>query len=556
MTKRDCKRLSPWYLVLCLCVFALLSGTVLAQGSLPSGWSDSDIGSVGVSGSAGYASNVFTVQGGGHSFLSVSADAFHFAYVPLSGDGAITARVTSTNTSGQVGVMIRETLAATSNHMLMDVYSGSLYSLYRTNGGSSSYTAVGGGAVPIWVRVVRSGSTFTGYTSSDGENWKLAGTSQTITMAQNVYMGLAVSGSTTTANTATFDNVSFTSTASPAITSLSATTGPIGSQIVIYGSFFGDSQGLSAVLLGGAPVTINSWNDASITITIPNGATSGDLVVSVAPSMNDSNPLYFTVTGNPLPPGWLDEDIGQVGVVGSAGYASDVFTIQGGGRSFLSVPADAFHFAYVPLAGDGTITARVTSTNTSGQVGVMIRETLAATSNHLFMDVYSGSLYEAYRTSGGSSSYTAVGGGSVPIWVRVVRSGSTFTGYTSSDGENWKLAGTSQTITMAQTVYMGLAVSGSTTTAYTATFDNVSFTSTVSPAPAITAVSATTGPVGSQVVVSGSGFGASQGSSVVLLTGRQRQRQFVEQHSITITIPNGQRREIGQVHVGCSQLER
>jgi hypothetical protein len=40
-------------------------------------------------------------------------------------------------------------------------------------------------------------------------NWTQLGTSQTITMAQNVYVGLAVnSGSTTALATATFDNVS------------------------------------------------------------------------------------------------------------------------------------------------------------------------------------------------------------------------------------------------------------------------------------------------------------------------------------------------------------
>ena len=138
--------------------------------------------------------------------------------------------------------------------------------------------------------------------------------------AQNIYIGLAVAGTTSSLYTATFDNASVTSSASPApaITSVSATTGSIGSQVVISGSGFGASQGNSVVLLHGAAVTINSWSDSSITITIPSGATTGYLLVSVAPSMNDSNPVYFTVTANPLPPGWLDKDIGQVGVIGSA----------------------------------------------------------------------------------------------------------------------------------------------------------------------------------------------------------------------------------------------
>jgi hypothetical protein len=158
-------------------------------------------------------------------------------------------------------------------------------------------------------------------------------------MAQNVYLGLAVSGSTSTTYTATFDDVSIASTAfqaPPAITAVSATTGAVRSQVVVSGSGFGASQGSSAVLLDGTTATINSWSDTSITITIPSGGTSGDLVVSVAPGMNDSNPVYFTVTGNPLPAGWLDLDIRQVAVLGSAGYSSNVFTVQGGGGTTTS----------------------------------------------------------------------------------------------------------------------------------------------------------------------------------------------------------------------------
>src|SRR5208282_2740101 len=86
-----------------------------AQGSLPTGWSDGDVGTVGVAGNASYASGVFTEQAGGSSFLSASTDAFHFAYQPLSGDGTIVARVVSTSsTNAQAGVMIRETLSSSS----------------------------------------------------------------------------------------------------------------------------------------------------------------------------------------------------------------------------------------------------------------------------------------------------------------------------------------------------------------------------------------------------------------------------------------------------------
>jgi regulation of enolase protein 1 (concanavalin A-like superfamily) len=155
------------------------------------------------------------------SFIGVTADAFHFAYVPLSGNGTITARAASTDSSAQAGVMIRETLAANSNHTFSGVYGGSLWGIYRTAGGGSGYAYGGGATIPIWVRVVRSGNTFTDYTSAGGVSWTQV-SSQTITMAQNVYMGLAVSGSTSTLSTATFDNISITSAGGGALPIISA----------------------------------------------------------------------------------------------------------------------------------------------------------------------------------------------------------------------------------------------------------------------------------------------------------------------------------------------
>ena len=100
-------------------------------------------------------------------------------------------------------------------------------------------------------------------------------------MTTNVYIGLGLSSDINTSlATATFDNVSVTSVAAPApiITSLSATTGPAGSQVIIYGTNFGASQGSSVVRLNGSPVSIDYWSGTAINITIPTGATSGPLV--------------------------------------------------------------------------------------------------------------------------------------------------------------------------------------------------------------------------------------------------------------------------------------
>jgi hypothetical protein len=286
-------------------------------------------------------------------------------------------------------------------------------------------------------------------------------------------------------------------------------------------------------------MTINSWSATSITITIPLGATSGPLAVSIAPSMNSSNPVTFTVTSQPLPASWQDQDIGPVGLAGSASYANGTFTVQGAGTSFWST-ADGFHFAYQSLSGDGTIVARVLSVSALSTGGVVIRDTLNANAMSTFVAYYNSGIYFNYRTStGGSTSQASTGTVGLPYWVKVSRSGNIFSSYSSADGVNWVQFGTSQTINMGQNVYIGLAVSsGSTSSLATATFDNVSVSSTASPAPVITNVSATTGSIGSQVVITGTGFGTPQGNSVVELNGTPMTINSWSATSLKITIPS------------------
>ena len=521
--------------------------------ALPSGWSDGDIGSTGVAGSATYSNGTFTLQGAGAQIYGTT-DAFHFAYQSLSGDGTIVARVVSFqggSSNREVGVMIRETLGAQAANATVGYwpYFGSIYlELRSTTGGTTSDSASFSASLPYWVKATRSGNSFSAYVSADGVYWSQVGTSQTITMAQNVYIGLAVtSGSTTSSATATFDNVSVSTAASPAaaITGVSATTGSIGSQVVISGSGFGGSQGSSAVYLNGAGVTTNSWSATSITITIPTGATSGLMGVAVAPNMNQSNPVYFAVTSQPLPSPWLDQDVGlpgNVGPQGSATFSSGVFTIKGAGRGISSGTSDGMHFVYQPLSGDGTVIARVTNLQSGSNAVVMIRETLDPGAKDISAYYSPNQAYLYYRTSTGgnvSSQTYSLTSSSFPFWVRLNRNGNSISGAISLDGAYWTEIGASQTITMAQNVYVGLAVVGTTNTLATGTFDNVSVSSPANPGPVITSVSATTGAIGSQVVISGSGFGSSQGNSTVYLNGASVTINSWSATSITITIPSG-----------------
>src|SRR5206468_3098963 len=70
----------------------------------------------------------------------------------------------------------------------------------------------------------------------------------------------------------------------------------------------------------------------------------------------------------------------------------------------------------------------------------------------------------------------------LPQWLKLVRQGSTFTGYRSDDGVNWIVIG-SDTVAMNATVLIGLCdSSANNTTLGSATIDNVSLGGSVSPA--------------------------------------------------------------------------
>jgi regulation of enolase protein 1 (concanavalin A-like superfamily) len=180
-------------------------------GSLPAPWQKSDIGSVGAPGNASYSSGTFTVNGSGSDIWN-TADSFHYVYQPLNGNGQIVARVVSVqNTNGwaKAGVMIRETLTNTSsNAAILVTPSNGVTFQRRTTTAGNSLNTISSGAAPYWVKLARSGNTFTASKSTDGINWTVVG-STNITMSANVYIGLAVTSHNNGALcTVVFDNVS------------------------------------------------------------------------------------------------------------------------------------------------------------------------------------------------------------------------------------------------------------------------------------------------------------------------------------------------------------
>ena len=182
-----------------------------------------------------------------------------------------------------------------------------------------------------------------------------------------------------------------------------------------------------------------------------------------------------------LPHGWLDADIGEVGLTGEASYLNGRFNLVASGGDIWGY-TDAFHFIYRPLNGDGQIVARVFSmqyTDPWAKVGVMFRENVAADAKDVFMGLsgQGGSTLQwrpitSDRTSGSVDGPPA----KLPYWVKLTRAGDVFTGYVSQDGIHWQTVGNA-TAPMNKNLLIGLAVTSHNNAALNSTlFEHVSFT--------------------------------------------------------------------------------
>ncbi|MGB7723152.1 MAG: chitobiase/beta-hexosaminidase C-terminal domain-containing protein, partial [Bryobacteraceae bacterium] len=80
----------------------------------------------------------------------------------------------------------------------------------------------------------------------------------------------------------------------PSITSLSVTSGTVGTPVTITGNNFGSSQSSSTVKFNGTTASVTYWGATSVGVTVPAGATSGNVVVTV--NGQASNGVSFSVT--------------------------------------------------------------------------------------------------------------------------------------------------------------------------------------------------------------------------------------------------------------------
>ena len=175
-----------------------------------------------------------------------------------------------------------------------------------------------------------------------------------------------------------------------------------------------------------------------------------------------SLPANFKTDCEPVPAQWAHQDIGQVQAMGNVCYTptTETYRMIGSGEDIWG-QQDECQYMYQQVKGDVTITAYCESMEDVygwAKAGPMIRETLDSNARQIMMAITpgNGAAVQYRKNPGGNSSNTNDTSFHAPLWLRMARTGSSFTGSVSADGSNWTDIKTT-TISMGDTAYAGLA---------------------------------------------------------------------------------------------------
>ena len=453
-----------------------VSGMVNPAGCVPSPWKQQDIGSVGVAGGAVYCGGMFTVMGSGTN-IGGASDAFHFVYQTASNNCSIIAPISVPQTSAtnaQAGVMIRDSLNANAANVFIGLTATNTVTFqYRSSdGGTTSSNSVVVVNTAHWVKLAQNGSTLTGYYSVDGTNWTQLG-STTVSMGTANYMGVAFCNDNNSSNgMATFYGVTCTGVSlAPSVPAgLTATAGVEQVTLNWQASSNTASYNIGRSTVSGGPYTIvGSTSGTNYTDRDLAGRTTYYYVVTaVTPGSQSTNSAQVSATpAANVPSPWVAQDIGPVGRVGSESYTNGMFTVSGAGCDFDNAESydvgtqDTCRFVYETNSGNCTIVARVTSVQNidpESKAGVMIRSGLNADAANVFVGMTPGSgVYFSCRSTNSAfgTLVNNVTNLTVPCWVSLVQTGTSFSGYYSTDGNNWTQLGTT-TVSMTGTEHLGL----------------------------------------------------------------------------------------------------
>ena len=302
----------------------------------------------------------------------------------------------------------------------------------------------------------------------------------------------------------------------PAISGISPASGPVGTAVTLTGTGLLDGEGNGAVTLNGTPANIISQTSTSIQVNVPTGATTGPVSVRVNGDTVKS-PTSFTVA------------VPQISAI-SPSYGAPAALINIAGNNFGATQ------------GNGSVTvggapSRVVSwSNTLIDIQVPSR----ATTGNIVVTADGALSNGAAFTFYPYPAITGISPASAPVGTPV-----TITGTGLLDGEGKGAVtfnGTAATILSQTSASIQVNVPASATTGPVSVFangDNVKSPSNFTVAvPQINMLNPSYGAPAALIGITGTNFGASQGSSYVTINSALCGVTSWSDTSITIRVPS------------------
>jgi hypothetical protein len=194
------------------------------------------------------------------------------------------------------------------------------------------------------------------------------------------------------------------------------------------------NDGSNYTLLPGSTATVVMPTSIDVGLAVSsdnNSALSTATFDTVAIGAPSAHPVP-TPSPTPCPNNWNCAAIGNPAIVGDQSLNGGAWTVKGSGVDIWNA-ADQFHFVWQSMTADITVSAQ--------QLVNLV--------------------------------------GSIPTYLMAARSGSTYSAYTSSDGNTWtSVAGSTVTLNMSDPLLAGLAVTSHNTAMSTVTLDTVSVSPT------------------------------------------------------------------------------
>lgn len=221
--------------------------------------------------------------------------------------------------------------------------------------------------------------------------------------------------------------------------------GRLGNTFTAYTS----TDGVNWTFIPGSTITLDSMSGTllvGMAVTSHNGAA---LSTATYDSVNITNSA--PTPPNICPAGWSCEDIGFPTPPGDQIFSNNTWTIDGGGGDIWDT-IDSFRYVYQNLAGDGAVSSRIVSQSNSNawaKAGIMVRLTHDQSAPYyaILTTPVNGTVIQYRLTQGGPSSQIVASITTSPLYVRIERTGTTYSASISTNNTSWTpIPGSSEAI--------------------------------------------------------------------------------------------------------------